>query len=308
MRLISRNNGSATLLTMLMAAVIITVGIGFNWLVKEHIKASEGLKNKTGAILKARSAYDTLLYLILNGQLLQREIVPAGNSEISELKTLPLNGQKVSFSDDLYVQAQDSNGMLSLINLNTAAMERLIKKVGGLDNASGIIDSYLDWIDPDNFTRVNGAEEFYYKGQGLPYVPRNYAMQYKDEFELIKGMDKKLYGKLESYLTLLPSTGFNPNTASDEVLMAYLDINEESLKTLKDYMSKKAISSDMELFALTGRRIANVREEGVYYFPSNCVEITVSVGKPRNMYTIRAGLDLRPSPRSPCGVLYWKEE
>ena len=116
---------------MLMAAVIITVGIGFNWLVKEHIKASEGLKNKAEAILKARSAYDTLLYLVLNGQLFQSEIVSAMGNEISELKTLPLNGQKVSLSDDLYVQAQDSNGMLSLINLNTAAMERLIKKVGG---------------------------------------------------------------------------------------------------------------------------------------------------------------------------------
>jgi general secretion pathway protein K len=46
MKLISSNNGSATILTILMAAVIITVGLGFNWLVKEHIKASAGLKNK----------------------------------------------------------------------------------------------------------------------------------------------------------------------------------------------------------------------------------------------------------------------
>src|SRR4030043_1919748 len=110
MNFTSNDNGSATLVTMLMAAVIITVGLGFSWLVKEHIKASEGLMNKTKAILRARSAYDTLLYLILNGQLLQREIVPAGGSEISELKTLPLNGQKVSLLDDLDVQAQDGNG------------------------------------------------------------------------------------------------------------------------------------------------------------------------------------------------------
>ena len=307
MRFILRDNGSATLLTMLMAAVIVTVGIGFNWLVKEHMKASEGLKNKAEAILKARSAYDTLLYLVLNGQLFQSEIVSAMGNEISELKTLPLNGQKVSLSDDLYVQAQDSNGMLSLINLNTAAMERLIKKVGVMDNASGIINSYLDWISTNNFARVNGAKEFYYRGQGLPYVQRNYAIQYKDEFELVKGMDKELYDKLGPYLTLLPSTGFNPNTASDEVLMAYLDINEDSLKVLRDYMSKKAVSSDMELFALIGRRIASV-EEGVYYYPSHFIEITVSVGKPRNMYTIRAGLDISQNVRSPCGVLYWKEE
>jgi len=292
---------------MLMAAVIVTVGVGFNWLVKEHMKSSESLRNKAEAILKARSAYDTLLYLIINGRVLQTEIVTLASNEITELKTLPLNGQKVPLSDDLYVQAQDSNGMISLSNLNMPAMERLIKKVGGLDNASDIINSYLDWIDTDNFVRLNGAEEFYYKGQGLPYTPRNYAIQYKDEFELIKGMDKELYGKVEPYLTMLPSTGFNPNTASDEVLMAYLDINEESLKVLREYMSKMPLRSDMELFALTGRRIAS-KEEGIYFFPSYFIEITVSVGKPRNMYTIRAGLDIRQNVRSPYGVLYWREE
>ena len=307
MNFTSNDNGSATLLTMLMAAVIITVGLGFNWLVKEHLKASEGLKNKAEAILKARSAFDTILYLVLNGQVLQREIVPAAGSEISELKRLPLDGERVLLFDDIYVQAQDSNGMLSLVNLNTAAMERMIKKVGGMDSASGIIESYLDWIDTDNLTRVNGAEDFYYKGQGLPYVPRNYAIQYKDEIQWIKGMDKELYGKIEPYLTILPSTAFNPNTASDEVLMAYLDINEDSLKVLKEYISKMPVRSDMELFALTGRRIVS-DIEGVYFSPSPFIEITMSVGRPKSIYTIKVGLDTRQNMRSPYGVLYWREE
>ncbi|MEI9475789.1 MAG: hypothetical protein WCO26_04350 [Deltaproteobacteria bacterium] len=307
MKFISSNKGSVTILTILMAAVIITVGLGFNWLVKEHMKASEGLKNKAEAILKARSAYDTLIYLVLNGVVTQREIVSTTGNEISELKTLPLNGQKVPLSEDLFIQAQDSNGMLSLVTMNTAAMERLMKKVGGLDDASGILSSYLDWIDEDNFSRVNGAEEFYYRGQGLPYAPRNYPIQYKEEVELIKGMDRELYGKIESYLTILPSTGFNPNTASDEVLMAYLDINEESLKVQKEYMSKKAISSDRELFALTGRRIA-MEGEGSYFFPSPFIEVSVSAGRPRSIYTIRAGLDTRQNISSPYGVLFWREE
>lgn len=301
------NNGSATMLTMLMAAVIITVGVAFNWLVKEHLKASEGLKHKAEAILKARSVYDTLVYFILNGQIFQGEIITTLSSDIFELKTLPLSGQKITLSDDLYVQAQDSNGMLSLFSMNAGAIERLVKKIGSQDNASDFVNSYLDWIDLDNFSRVNGAEEFHYRSQGLPYVPRNYALQYKDEVQWIKGMSSALYSKIEPYLTMLPSTGFNPNTASDEVLMAYLDINEESLKMLKDYMSKKAITSDTELFALTGRRLFG-RDEGIYFFPSPFIEITVSAGQPRTIYTIKAGLDSRQNIRSPYGVLYWREE
>jgi general secretion pathway protein K len=304
----SGNKGSATILTILMAAVIVTVGLAFNWLVKEHLKVSEGLKNKSEAILKARSAYDTIVYLVLNGRVFPREIIPVVSNDVSGLKALPLDGQKIALSDDLYVQAQDSNGMLSLINTNTAAaMGRLLKKVGGLADTSGITDSFLDWVDVGNFARVNGAKEFYYKGQGLPYASRNYAIQYKDEVAFIKGMNKELYGKIEPYLTMLPSTGFNPNTANDEVLMAYLNINEDSLKNLKDYMSKKAITSDIELFALTGRMIPTVGEE-VNFFPSPFIEVTVSAGMPRSIYTIRAGIDTRQGMRSPYSVMYWREE
>lgn len=301
------SRGSATILMILMAAVIVTVGIGFNWLVKEHIKASDGLKNKAEAILKARSAYDTIIYLILNGQPTQKEIVISGGEEISALKTLPLNGEEVLLTDDIYVRLQDSNGILSLATMSVTVMERLFRKIGGLDNASGQIDSLLDWIDTDDFSRINGAEAFYYRGEGLPYAPRNYPLQYKDEIEFIKGIGSELYNKIQPYLTMLPATGFNPNTASDEVIMAYLDINEESLKVLRDYMSKKAIASDAELFAMTGRRITG-SEEGIYFFPSSYMDITVSVGRPRSLYTIKVGLDTRQKSYSPYSVVYWREE
>jgi len=306
MRYTQGNQGSATILMMLMAAVIVTVGIGFDWLVKEYIKSSEGLKNKAEAILKARSAYDTIIYLMLNGRPAQKEIVVSGGAEISGLKTLPLDGQEASLTDDVYVRIQDSNGMLSLANINGTAMERLIRKIGGLTNASGQINSILDWIDTDDLSRINGAEAFYYRGEGLLYTPRNYPLQYKDETEFIKGIGPELYGKIQPYLTMLPATGFNPNTASDEVLMAYLDINEESLKALKDYMAEKAIVSDTELFALTGRRITS--EEGIYFFPSVFVDITVTVGRPKSLYTIKIGLDMRQKTYFPYSVVYWREE
>jgi general secretion pathway protein K len=295
--------GSATILMMLIAAVIVTVGLGFNWLVREHIRASEGLKNKVEAILKARSAFDTVIYLILNGQFSQKEVIIIGGTDITELKTLPLNGQAIPLSEDLQVQIQDSNGMISLVSLRTGAMERLIKKTANLENAVGPLNCLLDWIDTSDLTRVGGAGSFYYRSQGLPYVPRHYALQYKEEVGLIKGFDDGLYSKIQPYLTLLPSPGFNPNTASDAVLMAYLDINEELLKTLKEIISQKAIS-DWELFALTGRRLGG--EDN--FFPSPYMEITVRAGAPKGIYSIKAGLNITQNIYSPYSVVYWSEE
>jgi general secretion pathway protein K len=305
MKSICGNKGSTTILMVLIASVIVTVGLGFNWLVKEHLKASDGLKNKAEAIVKARSVCDTVIYQILNGRMTQKEILFAGGQEFLELKALPLDNRKVPVVGDVYIQAQDSNGMLSLAMINETALRRLIKKAGEPGNAVDPVDSLLDWIDADDFSRTNGAEAFYYRGEGLPYTSRNYPLQYIEELTMIKGINHKLYDKIQPYVTLLPATGFNPNTASDAVLTAYLDINEDALKALRDYLAVKPISSDAELFPLTGRRLVN--EEGIYYYPSSYMDIKISVGQPRSFYTIRAGLRMMQNSTMPYSTLYWIE-
>lgn len=298
--------GSAMILTMLISAVVITVGIGFNWLVKEHLKAAEGLKNKTEAMVKARSAYDTLIYALLTGTLTSRD-VKVNTGSLHGVKAIPLNGEGISVNGDTNITVQDSNGMLSLVNLDIAVMERLLKIVRpGKKSVSDITDSLLDWTDRDRLVRVNGAEEAFYRSEGRSYAPRDYSLQYKEELSLIKGMDKDLYKSLSPVCTLLPGTGFNPNTAGDEALMAYLDIDKVILENLRRYMNNKAVTSDAEIFPITGKKVS--RGEGVHFYPSRFCDVTVNVGSPKTVYTIRAGVDLRPLSATPYSVIYWKEE
>jgi len=301
------NRGSATFLMVLLVMVILTVSIGFNWLVREYIKTARTFEDKATAMLKARSAYDALLYLMLNGNFGARELLLPQVEGLPALTTIPLNGTEVNLSDDITVEVQDSNGMLSLTTINTLALGRLLTYFGADQKEVDIfIDSLLDWIDPDDLTRINGAEKYWYSSQGLKYAPRNYPLQYKEEIKLIRGMKPELYEKIEPYLTLLPQTGFNPNTAKDPVLRAYLDIDNDTLKVLKEYLQTKPIYSDAELYSLTGRRI--VRDEGVYFFPSRYVELKIKVGKPKPFYTIKAGLYLQENLNTPYTTLYWKEE
>jgi len=299
-----KEGGSATLLTIFLSAIIITIGIGFNWLVKENLKSAEGLKLKSEAMLNAHSAFDNLIFSILTGKMTQKEYVVQNGEGYFIANNIPLNGEYVKAKNGVLLSIRDTNGMLSLTSLNELALKRLI----GLsrEDAAGIIDSYLDWIDRDRFARINGAEEFYYNSERLPYTPRNYPIQYKEEFALIKGMNKELYKKIERYITILPSIGFNPNTASEEVLMAYLDIDRDAVKSLKDYMIQKPVSSDMELFALAGRRI--VLDEGVNFYPSPFLEITIKAGIPEPIYTIHVGIDTRQNLNFPYSVIYWRED
>jgi general secretion pathway protein K len=287
--------------------VILTVSIGFNWLVREYIKSAQAFQQKTEAMLKARSVYDTLIYFMLNGNFTAKEIILPQIEGLPEIKSIPLDGGEVSFLEDLAVKAQDANGILSVTTIKTLPLKRLLTYFGvDSQNADIFIDSILDWIDQDDLTRINGAEKQWYSSQGFNYEPRNYQIQNKEELKLIRGLSPEIYSKIEPYITILPATGFNPNTASDPVLISYLDIGNDTLNVLKEYMKTKPVTSDSELYSLTGRRI--VQEEGLYFFPSSFLEITVQAGKPKPFYTIKAGIDLRENIYYPYSIIYWKEE
>ena len=303
----TNKKGSATFLMVLLVMVLLTVSIGFNWLVKEYIKSAQAFQKKAEAMLKARSAYDTLIYLMLNGKFTQKEIILPQIEELPQIESIPLNGIEVPFLEDLIIKVQDSNGLLSVTTINTVALKRLLTYFEvDPQNADTFIDSLLDWIDQDDLTRLNGAEREWYSFQGLKYEPRNYPIQYKEELKLIKEMNSELYSKIEPYISILPATGFNPNTAPDPVLIAYLDIGNDTLNVLKEYIQTKPITSDTELFSLTGRRI--VKDEGLYFFPSRYLEITVQAGESKPFYTIKAGIYLNENIYSPYSIIYWKEE
>lgn len=186
-----RAGGSASILALLITGVIITVGIGFNWLVKEHLKAAEGMKRKTEAMLTAVSTYNTLVYSILAGVTAPDQVVFMNGGNLLGVKSIPLNNEGVSVGADIEIKIQDSNGMISLAGPDLLALQRLLRNANpDQDQSATIIDSYLDWISRGNMVHINGAKEAYYRAQGKPYTARNYPMQYKEEFAFVRGMDQ----------------------------------------------------------------------------------------------------------------------
>ena len=308
-KFIHKNKGSVTLLIIFLSAIILTVGLSFNWLIKEYIKNSQAFKEKNEAILKAYSTFNKLIYLILNSKFNNKEIILPKEENLTELKYLPLNGTKIKFEENVYIELMDSNGLISLTTIHLPALERLIKNLTGKEDVSSIINAILDWLDPDELVRLNGAEAFTYKEEGYPYTPRNYAFQYKEEILLIRGIGKELYKKISPYITILPNTGFNPNTAPDEVLKAYLNLNEETLRNIKKYLSNNnTISSITTLFGLTGSYIYS-KEGNILFSPSYLIDLKLYITSFNNtIYTIKTGIDLKPNLYFPYSIIYWKEE
>ena len=306
MRRCKGKRGSATILALLVTGVIITVGIGFNWLVKEHLKAAEGMRRKSEAMVRAFSAYNALVYSILAGNTDPREIVFSTAEDPLGIKGIPLDNGPVVVDGDVELRVQDSNGMISLVGPELDALKRLLHNASpDEDKSAVIVDSYLDWISKGNSTHANGAGDAYYASEGKPYTTRHYPVQYKKEFALLKGIDSELYKKISPYVTLLPNMGFNPNTASDEVLMAYLNIDNVAVQKLRASMSNAPISSNVTLMNTVQRSIS-LGDMGVNFFPSPFLEITINVGKPVPVYSLKTGIDTRWNLTYPYSVIYWE--
>jgi general secretion pathway protein K len=58
---------------------------------------------------------------------------------------------------------------------------------------TSIINSILDWIDPDDNPRIQGAESDYYQGEDPPYNAKNGPIDDMSEMLLIKGITPELY-------------------------------------------------------------------------------------------------------------------
>jgi len=127
------------------------------------------------------------------------------------------------------------------ININTVSEAMLRKLIGNLglesEKRDVVVDSILDWRDPDDFLRINGAENDFYQSLKEPYRCKNANLDSIDELLLVRGVTPELfYGKKGK------GAGEDGMNASDvglkEVFSVYapgeqVDINSVSLPVLR---------------------------------------------------------------------------
>lgn len=127
----------------------------------------------------------------------------------------------------------DESGQL---NINTASINQLryIIENTGVDTATTdiIVDSIIDWRDPNNLHMVNGAEEDYYRSLPEPYSCKDGLLDAVEELLLVKGVTPEIfygsqavggeneYEGIKSYFTVWGSSEINLNTSESRVLEA----------------------------------------------------------------------------------------
>lgn len=104
----------------------------------------------------------------------------------------------------------------------------------GRGEAEAIAAATADWIDSDSNEAPLGAEDGFYRGLEMGYLPANRMMADVSEWRAVRGVTYKVYARLEPWICVLPAAEpvkLNVNTLAPEraPLVAMLMPGEISL-------------------------------------------------------------------------------
>lgn len=265
---------------------------------------------------------------------LEREFIAEGAMEraIMELfyrnvyknQTVELEGREVWQVDGTPNTGQLGNGTYAIsiidesgkVDINAASdvvLKNLFMNTGiSEEEADTIVDSIMDWKDPDDLHRLHGAESDYYQSLQNPYKAKNARFDSLEELLLVKGVTSDiLYGNKErkgliDFLTVYTKRNrININAAPKEVLMALPGMTPE--------LADSIISSRQTVDPTGATNIRSVL--GDSYGPmaryittggSNVFSIE-AIGRKENekgAYAIRATVILAASTASPDELPY----
>jgi general secretion pathway protein K len=129
----------------------------------------------------------------------------------------------------LTIIIEDERGKIPLNGINEDQVRELFQAAGASrSQLSTLVDSYEDWIDPDNERRQSGAEAPQYASLG--YKPRNGSFHTVSELRLVKGMDDAIYARVAPAVTAFfgESGGFSEDTSQILALEALSEVGPGS--------------------------------------------------------------------------------
>jgi general secretion pathway protein K len=160
------------------------------------------------------------------------QLAIAGLGSKDKKQQWPIDGSRHKLTLDdvtLTVTVEDERGKAPLNGINEDQVRELFSAAGiKSPRLDTLVDSYEDWLDPDDDRRVNGAEARDYAGFG--YKPRNGGFRSVSELHQLKGMDDTLYTQIAPAVTVFfgESGGFSEATSQVLALQALSEVGPTS--------------------------------------------------------------------------------
>jgi general secretion pathway protein K len=288
----ANQRGVALILVLWVFIFLFVVAFDFSASVREEATAAQRFSDETQGYYLALAGFERGLYDFLHQQASSAPQTPGPKK--SDL--FDGNWREVNFGAGVFrVRLIDEGGKINLNRVNEDSLRRIFTNLG-IDNARRdiLVDSIMDWRDPDDLHRTNGAENDYYATQSPAYTAKNGPLDSVEDLLWIRGMTPDLYFGYEAandapagnaprialkdiFTVDSPIDRVNLRTASAEVIHAVMGIaleksrgfveerKKSSEKTLSDLLPLLGIGSGdpaLQLFIFTNPSVVAVEAEG----------------------------------------------
>jgi general secretion pathway protein K len=264
------SRGIALIMVLWVVAVLSVIVLEFCFAMRTEINITKNYKEELEAYAMAEGGVERAILELVYKQdpRVQALRKPSKLEEIPlEKREWVTDGRPYLLSYDrgvCEVRVMSEAGKVN-INLVSEQMIRKILENLGLDSETKdiIADSIMDWRDPDDFYRVNGAENDYYQSLKEPYFCKNGPLSSIEEMLLIRGITPDLfYGKkgkgeegakqqrigLKDIFSIYsPIQQIDINSATAAVLRTTLGISAEMAQKIVQAREEKAFEHQGDL-------------------------------------------------------------
>lgn len=313
-----KRNSGFVLATVLVVLAVITVGATFIALWVQNLRASAQLiQAQTQGSLDVQSTKATLLYLAATQGMTYGGLRSDGSSGISvnpeEMGSLQLAaiGNEIKLDDSPYrgvgsavFSIQDEGGLFNVNYFSSSSMRRFLNYFGiATPQATSMADKLLDFTDPDNISRIHGAERGRYAQKGLG-EPANRPLATPQEARRVMewGDTKQLWrrSQFQRYTTTQVRGFPNVNTAPLAVLMSIDGISEKSAGLLLAARKERVITLAEQVGQIAGEGFG-IPLDNVNRFSSRYLRISVWY---KDWGAVEQ-IHLELTPKSPMNLKPW---
>lgn len=202
---IRRHSGAALLAVLWVIALLIGLVAGASLLLTQDLDAAAAKRQ----IFRARMLAEGALAIAMNPDVKAEE---------------PLLRRQLADDEEYEVQMTGEDGLINpnvLLQREDRETFRRIFRYWGmtLPQADALIDALIDWVDADDFKRINGAES---KAYGLNGMPFNRPFRSIEEMAMVRGMQEveQAYPEWRTWFSVYASGALDVNEARPEVISA----------------------------------------------------------------------------------------
>lgn len=280
----SGQKGMALIQVLIIAIILTMLGIFINQSVRNQVKTAQLIKSNHQLDLLLETTEAELLHTLLTNKS-YKDL----NSESEWVKRWNFHGGIFQLNDQVSIQMQDLNGLLSLNYMSNNVSLRLFAQLGFSESDARVfLDSLKDWKDKDDLKHLNGAESNYYRKEKLP-IPRNSFLQSMDEVLNIKGSDILTIEQWRQYYSIALVPKFNPLNSPTGVLKAFIN-DQQAFEQIINLRSQQQLNS-LTFYQITGIDT----DDYVTFSTGRLINIKIMVNIENNQLSKSFQVELRPN-------------